>query len=65
MDGGPVQALGGGLAAQAQPGADHHLKDRVSQVGQTQIADGPDMVGRSIQMKIICHGIFSCKIEII
>ena len=54
-DGGPVEALGGGLAVEAQPGAHHQLKHAVPQVGQPQAADGPYGVGRGIQMEIIGH----------
>ena len=38
FDGGAVKVTGLGLALQAQPGTDHHLKDAVAQMGQTQAA---------------------------
>ena len=65
VDRGPVEPFGGGFPVKAQPGAHHQLVDPVSQMGKAQIADRPNLIRCGIQMKIICHGIFSSKIEII
>ena len=65
VDRGPVEPFGGGFPVKAQPGAHHQLVDPVSQMGKAQIADRPNLIRCGVQMKIICHGIFSSKIEII